>query len=232
MVPGWTGHPRHRIAVVAFSDRRQAGRLLGERLRGTRGDVVVMALPRGGVPVGFEVATALGCPLDVLIVRKLGVPHHPELGMGAIAEGGVRLLNRHLIAELGISEAAIDAVAARESVELERRLAAYRGGRAAEPVQGRTVVLVDDGIATGFTARASIEALRHMGANRIVVAVPVAPPDTVEELRAVADEVVCLETPAWFMAIGQWYANFRQVGDDEVEALLREAADRVERGRP
>ena len=167
-----------------------------------------------------EVARALDAPLDVLIVRKLGHPSQPELGLGAIGEGGVTLWNDDLIRQLGVRPADLDEIAGRERVELDRRVTAYRGGRGRPPVVGRTVVLVDDGLATGFTARAAIEVLRREGAGRIVLAVPVAHPDTITELRAVADEVTALETPDDLGAVGRWFEDFAQVSDAEVAALL------------
>lgn len=211
---------------MSFVDRRDAGRQLANALANRAfTDPVVIALPRGGVPVAAEVARRLRAPLDVTVIRKLGCPGQPELGMGAIGENGVRLLNTALIARLGITSSQIDAVVAAEQAELERRMQRYRAGRPATPVAGRTVIVVDDGIATGFTARAAILALRQQGALRIVLAVPVAPPATIAALRDVADEVVCLQTPEWFMAIGQFYADFRQTTDDEVTAVLAEHAD-------
>jgi putative phosphoribosyl transferase len=210
---------------MSFVDRCDAGRRLGASLAG-RGlaDAVVVALPRGGVPVAAEVAATLGAPLDILVVRKLGCPWQPELGMGGIGEGGVRVLNEALIARLGITAEQVDAVAAEEQAELERRVRRYRGDRPAVPVAGRTVVLVDDGLATGFSARTAVAVLRQQGAGRIVLAVPVAPSETIRQMQTVADEVVCLETPAWFLAIGEWYADFRQTSDDEVTTLLAGSA--------
>jgi predicted phosphoribosyltransferase len=209
-----------------FRDRREAGRLLAARLAHYRGrpDVLVLALPRGGVPVGYEVARALGAPLDVFLVRKLGVPGHEELAMGAVASGGVQVLNDDVIAGLGLSERVVAAVTARELQELERRERLYRGARPPREVHGRTVILVDDGLATGATMRAAIHALRRRGAARIVVAVPVAPLPTCAELRAEADEVVCLFTPEPFFAVGLWYEDFTQTSDDEVRALLADSA--------
>lgn len=208
---------------MSFVDRPDAGRQLATALTKLAfTNPVVIALPRGGVPVAAEVAGRLRAPLDVTVIRKLGYPGQPELGMGAIAENGVRLLNTALIARLDITPPQIDAVVAAEQTELERRVQRYRAGRPPTPVAGRTVIVVDDGIATGFTARAAILALRQQGALRIVLAVPVGPPRTIEALRDVADEVVCLQTPEWFMAIGQFYADFPQTTDDEVTALLAE----------
>ncbi|HEX6257598.1 MAG TPA: phosphoribosyltransferase family protein [Euzebyales bacterium] len=209
---------------MRFTDRRDAGRRLAERLTPLRAETpVVVGLPRGGVPVAAEVAARLQAPLDVLIVRKLGCPWQPELGMGAIGEGGARVLNHDLIARLGVTAAELDVVAAREQAELARRVRAYRGTTTRVPAAGRVVIVVDDGIATGFTARAAITVLRQQGAQRVVLAVPVAPPETVEELRGVADDVVCLQTPAWFSGIGAFYTDFTQTSDAEVRRLLAQA---------
>lgn len=217
------------MAGMTIADRSTAGRDLGAMLRHYAGsqDVIVLALPRGGVPVGYEVAKAIGAPLDLMIVRKLGTPGQPELAMGAIATGGARVMNRDIVAALGIDEADIDAVAMREQVELERRQRIYRGLHAPPPdVRGRTVVLVDDGVATGATIRVAIAALRQQQPARIVVAVPVAPPETVSVLRQEADEVVCLHTPEPFIAIGRWYRSFPQLEDAEVREWLGKARDR------
>lgn len=206
---------------MTFRDRVDAGRRLAERLAAYRGGrTVVVALPRGGVPVAAEVARALDAPLDVLVVRKLGCPWQPELGMGAIAEGDITVLNEELIARIGADDGMIEAVADRERAELERRIRRYRGDRPPVPVEGRTVILVDDGIATGSTARAAIDVLRRRGASRVVLAVPVAPQEAVVSLGAVADEVVAVEVPRMFMAIGQFYDDFSQTRDDEVAELL------------
>jgi predicted phosphoribosyltransferase len=216
-----------------FPDRAAGGRALAERLAATfpddaaRDRVVVLALPRGGVPVAAEVATALAVPLDVLVVRKLGVPRQPELGMGAIGEDGVRVLNDDVVRTLRITPDAIARVEARERTELERRALAYRGGAAMVPLTAATAVIVDDGIATGGTARAAVAVARAHGAERVVIATPVAPVDTVRELRAVADDVVVVATPSPFFAIGQWYADFRQTTDAEVARAL--SATRPER---
>jgi putative phosphoribosyl transferase len=195
---------------------------------------LVLALPRGGVPVGLEVAQALGAPLDVFLVRKLGVPGHRELAMGALASGGVRVLNPAVVDALGLPGAVLDAVAAREQAELERRARAYRGDRPPPDVRGRTVVLVDDGLATGSTMRAAAAALRRLGPARLVAAVPVAAPETCAALRADADvdAVVCAVTPARFLAVGVWYEDFAQTTDDEVRRLLRLAAQRRRRAPP
>src|SRR5256885_1843752 len=217
-----------------FRDRRDAGRLLAEKLAAyaTRPDVLVLALPRGGVPVAYEVAHRLGAPLDVFVVRKLGVPGHEELAMGAVATGGVRVLNDQLVEQLGISDQMIDAVAARERQELARRERLYRGGRPPPDVRGRTVILVDDGLATGATMHAAIKALRLQQPARIVVAVPTASPQTCEELRRVADEVMCAITPEPFHAVGLWYDDFSQTTDEEVRDLLGRRAHHEEQAAP
>jgi putative phosphoribosyl transferase len=210
---------------MPFVNRSDAGQRLAQRLARLRdGDVVVLGLPRGGVPVAFEVADALDAPLDVIVVRKLGVPFQPELAMGAVGEGQVRLLNPDVIRAAGVTEAEIDAVEHRERVELDRRLERYRGGRPGIPLTGRTAIIVDDGLATGSTARVACRVARAEGAARVVIAAPVAPARTVAALRADADEVICLEQPRWFVAIGQYYDDFAQTPDDQVVALLRHAA--------
>jgi erythromycin esterase-like protein/predicted phosphoribosyltransferase len=205
-----------------FRDRREAGRLLAEKLAAyaNRPDVLVLALPRGGVPVAYEVARGLGAPLDVFVVRKLGVPGYEELAMGAIATGGVRVLNDQLVERLGIGEQAIEAIAARERQELERRERLYRGDRPPPDVRGRTVILVDDGLATGATMHAAIEALRQQNPARIVVAVPTASPEACEEMKEKADDVICAITPEPFHAVGRWYQDFSQTADEEVGILL------------
>ena len=206
-----------------FRDRAEAGRELGERLAETyagRQDMLVLALPRGGVVVGREVADRLDAPLDVLVVRKLGFPGQSELAMGAIASGGVRVLNEALLDQTGVSEALVDDVVARERVELERREVLYRGDRTAPDVIGRTVLVVDDGLATGSTMLAAVQALRSLRAGRTVVAVPTAPRQTCVALEDVADEVVCLRQPDPFYAVGLSYEDFAEVTDDEVRALL------------
>jgi putative phosphoribosyl transferase len=189
-----------------------------------RFDVLVLALPRGGVPVGFEVAARLDVPLDVFLVRKLGVPGHPELAFGAIAAGGVQVLHGDLIEDLGLPAAAVAQVAARERLELERREVVFRGGRPPPVVADRTIILVDDGLATGATMEAAIVALRRMKPARIVVAVPVGARETCDQLRTRADQVVCLEMPAPFRAVGQWYEDFSETTDEQVSQLLAEAA--------
>jgi predicted phosphoribosyltransferase len=211
-----------------YRDRLEAGQQLAEKLTryDNRPDVLVLALPRGGVPVGFAVAEELHAPLDILLVRKLGVPGHEELAMGAIASGGVRVLNEEVVNFLQIPVTIIDTVAAREQQELERRVLRYRSGRPPLDVHGRTVILVDDGLATGATMRAAVLALRQQQPARIVVAVPVASSTVCHELEAVADEVVCAATPEPFYAVGLWYENFEQTSDAEVCDLLAQAAHR------
>ncbi|HEX5587739.1 MAG TPA: phosphoribosyltransferase family protein [Acidimicrobiia bacterium] len=212
--------------VRRFRDRREAGVLLAAALAHLEGDdPVVLALPRGGVPVAFEVAQALRAPLDVVVVRKLGVPFQRELGMGAIGEGGVRVLDPSTVRLARVTPDELERVEARERAELERRVAMYRGGRPIAATEGRTAIVVDDGIATGGTARAAVLVVRAYGARRIVLAVPVAAPESVRELRDVADEVVALATPQPLVAIGPWYRHFDQTTDDEVRMLL-EAASR------
>jgi putative phosphoribosyl transferase len=218
---------------LPLADRTAAGRSLAAVLSDyyRDEDVVVLALPRGGVPVAREVAAALDATLDLILIRKLGVPMQPELAMGAIASGGVRVLNPDVVQSWRITGEDIAAVAAIEQRELERREAAYRGERPRPPVRGRTVILVDDGVATGATMRAAISALRQLGPAKIVVAVPVAPADTVQALEEVADEVVCLATPEPFFAIGSCYRDFTQVSDEEVRRLLEVVPRReAERG--
>jgi putative phosphoribosyl transferase len=211
---------------MAFRDRTEAGRVLAGELAAyaDRPDVLVLALPRGGVPVAFEVARALHAPLDVFLVRKLGVPGREELAMGAIASGGVRVLNDEVVGALRIPDRVIDGVAAMELDELQRRERAYRGDRAPPDVRGRTVILVDDGLATGSSMRAAVAALRRLGPARIVVAVPVGAAETCAELQAEADEAVCAHTPRPFFAVGQWYEDFSQTTDEEVRDLLAQAA--------
>jgi predicted phosphoribosyltransferase len=205
-----------------FRDRREAGRLLAAQLAeyANRPGVLVLALPRGGVPVGFEVARALGAPLDVFLVRKLGVPGREEFAMGAIATGGVRILNEELVRALGIPDQVIEAIAAREQEEMARRERLYRGDRQAPDVRDRTVILVDDGLATGATMQAAIKALRQQHPARIVVAAPVAAPETCDVLKSEADDVVCAVTPEPFHAVGLWYDDFSQTTDEEVRDLL------------
>jgi predicted phosphoribosyltransferase len=212
-----------------FRDRSEAGRLLAEKLAAyaNRPDVLVLALPRGGVPVAYEVARALGAPLDVFLVRKLGVPGHEELAMGAVATGGVRVLNDQVVRALGIPDYVIDAVTAWEQQELARRERLYRGDRPPPEVRGRTVILVDDGLATGATMYAAIQALRQQQPARIVVAVPTASPETCNELRKEVDDVICAITPEPFYGVGLWYEDFSQTTDEEVRDLLARAAREV-----
>jgi predicted phosphoribosyltransferase len=216
-----SGHELH------FRDRREAGRVLAEGLRNytDRDDVIVLGLPRGGLPVAYEVARALGAPLDVFIVRKLGVPGFEELAMGAIASGGARVLNEHVLAQLDDSDEALARATETETRELERRETEYRGGHPAPELRGKTVILVDDGLATGATMRAAVMALRERGIARCVVAVPVAAPDTCAELAEEVDELVCAMTPAGFHAVGQFYENFLQTTDSEVRELLARGAE-------
>jgi len=207
--------------ALPFANREEAGAALAALLVGRSDpDPVVVALPRGGVPVGSVVADALDAPLDVIVVRKLGVPSQPELAMGAIGEGGTRVLNHEVVYTLRIREADLDAVERRERLELERRSRRLRADRAPLLLHDRNVILVDDGLATGSTARAAIQVARAQGARRVVLAVPVAPAATVHELASVADDVVCVATPEPFRAIGQWYRDFRPTTDDEVVELL------------
>jgi predicted phosphoribosyltransferase len=205
-----------------FHDRADAGRQLAERLGGyaNRNDVVVLGLPRGGVPVAYEVASRLAAPLDVFLVRKLGVPGHIELAMGAIA-AGVEVLNHDLIAELGISPQTVAGIAASERLELDRRDRVFRGGRPFPELDGKTVIVIDDGLATGATMEAAVTALRRMNPAQIVAAVPVGARETCERLARLADRVVCLATPASFDAVGLWYEDFSQTTDEEVKQLLR-----------
>jgi putative phosphoribosyl transferase len=207
-----------------FRDRRDAGRALAELLRryAGRADVIVLALPRGGVPVAAEVAKTLGAPLDLFLVRKLGVPGHEELAMGALATGGVRVLNEDVIRALRVSRADVEAVTAEERHELERRERRYRGNRPLPDVKGKTVILIDDGLATGSTMLAAVRALREEGPAQIVVAVPVAAAETCDDFRGVVDEIVCAATPEPFIAVGLWYEDFAQTTDEEVQELLRE----------
>lgn len=209
-----------------FSDRREAGRKLAETLKNYAGrnDVVVLALPRGGVPVAFEIAEFLGAPLDVFVVRKLGVPGQEELAFGAIASGGAMVLNDDLVRALRLSRDVITRVAERESIELERREKAYRDSRPKADIAGKTVIVVDDGLATGATMRAAIKALKKLGPKDIVVAVPVGSVDTCRELDQMVDVVcVCEETPEPFYGVGMWYTDFSQTTDEEVQALLAKA---------
>ena len=210
---------------MPFLDRADAGRRLAAtlmRLRGT--DIVVLGLPRGGVPVAFEIAQALGAVLDVIVVRKIGLPVQPELAMGAIGEDGIRIINQRVVMGEQVTEHEFIRVEERERIELERRGLRFRGDRQRAPLTGRTAIIVDDGIATGSTARAACHVARAQGAARVVLAVPVAPRAAIPGLSSVADQVVCLETPDRFMAIGQWYGDFSQTSDEQVVELLHRAA--------
>jgi putative phosphoribosyl transferase len=210
---------------VRFRDRTDAGRRLATHLAAyvNRSDVLVLALPRGGVPVAAEVARALGAPLDIFLVRKLGMPGHEEFAIGAIASGGVRVVNEDTLRDYGVSAEQVDAVVEAEQQELERRERRYRGDRPFPSVAGKTVILIDDGLATGSTMRAAVAALRLEQPSRIVVAVPTAPVETCMELRHIVDEVVCLITPEPFYAVGLWYEDFAQTTDEEVRELLERA---------
>jgi predicted phosphoribosyltransferase len=208
---------------VTFADREAAGRALAERLTQYRDrtDVIVLGLPRGGVPVAAQVATALNAPLDVYVVRKLGVPGRPELALGAIGPGGVRVLNQDVIQAYGLRPEDVDPVVERESAELVRREKEYRGDADPLVLAARTVILVDDGLATGASMRAAVQAVRHADPARVIVAVPVAASTVGSDLELIADEVVCVQTPSFFMAVGQWYDDFSQTSDAEVRDLLR-----------
>jgi len=217
-----------------FADRADAGRALAKALARLRAapDAIVLGLPRGGVPVAYEVAAALELPLDVLVVRKLGLPQQPELAMGAIASGGALVVNDEVVRYLGARGEAFEAVRAREQAELERRERDYRGARPSLQMSGLTAILVDDGLATGATMEAAVRALRSLGAHRVIVAVPVASVEARERIEAVADEVVCLASPMFFSAVGQWYADFGQTEDDEVRDLLARASAVAHSSRP
>lgn len=219
---------------MLFADRVDAGRRLAEALRAYGGDTVVVGLPRGGVPVAFEVARVLDAPLDVIVVRKLGVPFQPELGMGAVGEGGARVINDDVVRMAQVSELELAEIEQRERAEVEQRARRFRGGQPPVPLGGRTVIVVDDGIATGSTARAACQVARAQGASRVVLAVPVGPEGVEERMRPDADAVVCLATPQSFRAIGQFYADFGQIGDADVLDILRKATERpgVVAGRP
>jgi putative phosphoribosyl transferase len=212
---------------MIFLSRIDAGRRLAAKLEGYVGrkDVIVLGIPRGGVPVAFEVSTALEVPLDVFVVRKLGVPSQPELAFGAIASGGVRVVDPEIVESIGISRLEIDRIAAREKAELQRREQVYRKGRDLLDLDGKVVILVDDGIATGATTRAAIQALRQLNPARIVLAAPVAPASTYHRLLSEVEDFVCLETPKTFFAIGQFYEDFTQVSDQEVTKLLRRSSE-------
>jgi putative phosphoribosyl transferase len=208
--------------LALFANRADAGRRLAKELQqyANRPDVIVLALPRGGVPIGYEVASALGVPLDVFVVRKIGLPWQEELAMGAVASGGVRVFDRNLIRVAHVSDADVERLADAEERELERRERLYRGDRPFPDLNAKTVILVDDGLATGASMRAAIAALREEKPARIVVAVPVAAPETCDAFRTIADEIVCAETPEPFQAVGQWYDDFSQTTDDDVKELL------------
>jgi putative phosphoribosyl transferase len=213
----------------AFPNRAEAGRLLGEKLQkyAGRNDVIVLGLPRGGVPVAYEVAQRLGIPLDVFIVRKLGVPGFEELAAGAIASGGVRVLNEDVLRALPNADEIIESVTAKETAELERREKSYRDDRPAPELRDRVVILVDDGLATGATMHAAVKALRQRDVAKIVVAVPVGPPDTCREFEDEADETICATAPEFFQAVGQYYEDFSQTSDEEVRDLLARAAQKA-----
>ena len=215
-------------AEPPFADRRQAGKELASRLQHYAGrpEIVVLALPRGGVPVAFEVAEALDVPLDIFLVRKLGLPGRLELAMGAIASGGICVLNDDVVRWYGVPERTIDAVARAEQVEVERREREYREGRPLTDLLGKTVILIDDGLATGSTMRAAVQAVRQFTPERVIVAVPVGAPAACDAIADVADETVCARKPEQFSAVGQWYRDFSQTTDEEVRALVREHARR------
>lgn len=213
--------------TLVFQDRQEAGKQLAARLQGYRDkeNLLVLALPRGGVTVGYEIARELHCPLDVLIVRKIGCPGNPELAAGAISETGKRVLNEDVIGSYGISPHYLEEETGRQRREIDRRQALYRSGGRLVPLTGKTVILVDDGVATGATMKAAIATLKQEGLKRLVAAVPVAPPETAAEIQPTVDEWICLETPAWFGAVGQFYRNFDQVEDAEVVTMLRKAKE-------
>jgi putative phosphoribosyl transferase len=211
---------------VYFRNRNEAGQVLARHLQHYKdhSDLLVLALPRGGVPVAYEVARELNAPLDIFTVRKLGVPGHQELGMGAIATGGLRILHEGIIRELGISQRTIDMVSEAEAQELDRRERMYRGDRPTPRIENRTIIIVDDGLATGSSMKAAVRALRQQNPARLVVAVPTAPLETSEQLREIADEVICVVTPDPFFAVGGSYVDFKQVTDDEVRDLIQRGA--------
>lgn len=217
---------------MLFKDRTAAGQVLAVKLAAyaNRADVLVLALPRGGVPVAFEIASSLNLPLDVFVVRKLGVPNQKELAMGAIASGGVRVLNEDIISQENISASDIEQVAKQEQQELERRERLYRGDRPQIIIQQQTIILVDDGLATGASMRAAIAALHKQKPDKIVVAVPIAAPQTCEEIKSLVDEIICAETPSPFYSVGLWYEKFPQTSDKQVRHLLNQAA-KIERER-
>jgi putative phosphoribosyl transferase len=213
-----------------FKNRRDAGRRLAAQLLQYKGErPVVLALPRGGVPVAYEVAIALNAPLDVVVVRKLGAPGEPELGIGAVVDGDhpQSVLNEEVVRLLGVSDDYVNCEVARELREIRRRQETYRGGRSPERIEGRTAIVIDDGIATGGSVRAALRGVRRFSPIRLILAVPVAPPETVESLRPEVDELVCLSTPVFFHAVGQFYEDFRQTTDDEVVRLLEAAREHM-----
>jgi putative phosphoribosyl transferase len=215
---------RRGSAVPVFADRRDAGRRLAEGLMSVRAEKpVIVALPRGGVPVAYEVATALGAPLEVLAVRKLGAPANPELGIGAVAEDGTAVIDSATVVALGVGQEQLAAILAHETGELRRRVSLYRGDRPPPDLQGRTVVVIDDGIATGVTDAAALRAIRKMDPGKVILAVPVCAPEAASRLAPEADEVVCMQQPSRLRGVGQWYRDFSQVSDEEVLALLGEA---------
>ncbi|ACZ41771.1 phosphoribosyltransferase [Thermobaculum terrenum ATCC BAA-798] len=213
-----------------FRNRSEAGRKLAEKLslyKG-QGDVVVLALPRGGVPVGYEIATYLGVPMDVLVARKLGAPGQPELGIGAIAPGGIRVLDDRLIRLLGVSKEYIEKVSQEEAQELQRRTQEYRDGRPDIPLEGKTVIIVDDGLATGVTARAAVESVRRRNPKKIILAIPVCASQAIPFMRSLVDELVCLLTPSELGAVGLWYSDFRQISDEEVKRLIESTQEQAQ----
>jgi predicted phosphoribosyltransferase len=218
--------------MAGFRDRRDAGKILAQKLSeyAGRSDVIVLALPRGGVPVAYEVALALNVPLDIFVVRKLGLPGHEELAIGAIASGGVRVLNEDIIHALNIPEEMLNRVLQQELQELQRREQSYRGDRPALDIQNRTVILIDDGLATGASMRAAVAGVRTQHPTRIVIAVPTAAPETCNTLEFEVDEIVCVMTPEPFFGVSRWYADFRQTTDEEVRTLLEEATRQLLHG--
>ncbi len=209
---------------MAFKDRRDGGKKLAERLGKYKGDdPLILALPRGGIETGYEVARELDAELDVIVVRKLGAPSNPEFGFGAIGAGDTRVINEQTVKRLGLSEDEIERVAEKERKELNRRLEKYRGNRELPGIEGRTVIIVDDGMATGGTAMAAVQTTRAQNPEKLILAVPVSPPDSADKLRDEVDDLICLETPSAFMAVGQWYSRFGQTSDDRVIELLRKA---------
>lgn len=209
-----------------FADRREAGQLLGERLKelDLGDDVLVLALPRGGVPIGYEVARALEVPLDVFVTRKIGAPENPEFAIGAVASDGTLILDEDVVEQLGIPDDYVTSETERQLMEIERRMKVYRGDRPPPQIEGRTIILVDDGVATGSTVRASLQALRKRNPGRLILAVPVGPPRTIEGLRSLADEIVVLATPEPFWAVGRFYLSFEQTRDEQVVELLEAVA--------